>query len=44
MREIDQYLTNSTFVEIENSEHLPYLDQPEQFNQIVEEFLESVFF
>ncbi|MGX4668106.1 alpha/beta fold hydrolase [Cerasibacillus sp. JNUCC 74] len=42
MREIDQYLTNSAFVEIANSGHLPYLEQPEQFNQIVEEFLESV--
>jgi sigma-B regulation protein RsbQ len=43
MREFDQGLTNSTYVELENNGHLPYLEQPEQFNHIVEEFLEKVF-
>lgn len=43
VREFAQYLTNSTFVEMENSGHLPYLEQPEQFNRTVEKFLDRVF-
>ncbi|MEH6944722.1 alpha/beta fold hydrolase [Bacillus sp. JJ722] len=43
MREFKQYLSYSTFVELENCGHLPYLEQPEQFNQIVEEFIDTVF-
>jgi sigma-B regulation protein RsbQ len=42
MREFDQSLTNSTYIEMKDSGHLPYLEQPEQFNQLVEGFLEEV--
>jgi len=39
VREFEKYLKNTTFIEFENSGHLPYLEQPTSFNMTVETFL-----
>lgn len=39
VREFEKHLRNVTFVELENSGHLPYLEQPTSFNVTVEAFL-----
>ncbi|MFK4312619.1 MULTISPECIES: alpha/beta fold hydrolase [unclassified Bacillus (in: firmicutes)] len=39
VREFEKHLRNVTFVELKNSGHLPYLEQPTSFNVTVEAFL-----
>ncbi|MCU4969011.1 alpha/beta hydrolase [Bacillus toyonensis] len=39
VREFEIHLKNTTFIEFENSGHLPYLEQPTSFNMTVETFL-----
>ncbi|HGH7177080.1 TPA: alpha/beta fold hydrolase [Bacillus wiedmannii] len=38
VREFERHLKNTTFIELKNSGHLPYLEQPTSFNMTVETF------
>ncbi|MEK4214491.1 alpha/beta hydrolase [Bacillus wiedmannii] len=39
VREFERHLKNTTFIELKNSGHLPYLEQPTSFNMTVKMFL-----